>query len=79
MKPLALNHLLTNWFTIEMGNQGHATIGFDVLWILRFITTVLTFPILVFAIAIAIAIPFSFSFRLVVSRLVAMLRGRELS
>ena len=70
---LSLNHLLINWFTIKMGDWGHALVGSDVLWILRFITTVLAFPILAIAIAIAIAIPLALSFCLVVSGLVAML------
>ena len=72
-----MDQLLTHWFTIWMGNWGHVLVRSNALRILRFVTTVLAFPILAFA--IAIAIPLALSFRLVVSRLVAMLRGWELS
>ena len=70
-----MDQFLIHWFTIWMGNWGHALVGSNVLWILRFVTTVLSFPIL----AIAIAILLALSLLLVVSRLVARLRGWELS
>ena len=43
-----------HWFTIKMGNRGHTTVGFDALWILRFVTTI--FAILAIAIAILLAL-----------------------
>ena len=75
LELLSLDHLLMHLFAIQMGNWGHAAVGSDVLWILGFVTIVLAFPIL----AIAIAILLALSFLLVVSRLVARLRGWELS
>ena len=74
LEPLVLNHLLTHWFAIQMGDWSHATVRFDALWILRFITTILAFPILAVAIL-------ALSFLLVVSRSVPRLLGwsRELS
>ena len=78
LELLTLNHLLINWFTIEMGDRGHALVGPNVLWILRFVTTASgsSFPVL----AISIAISLALSILLLVSRLVARSLGwsREL-
>ena len=55
MELLSLDHRLINWFTIKIGDWGHAIVRCNVLWILGFvaIATISSFAILAILLALS--------------------------